>query len=298
MCEVMQKALTVSVIIPVYNEESHLRACLDALAMQTIAPDEVIVVDNNSTDGTAAIARSYSFVKLISEPQQGLYFSRNTGMAAATGTVLGRIDADTVVDTHWVARLHELFADTAVQAVTGPVGYYDVPLPRQNRLMAHMFFKGAMALSYTFMFGCNMAIRRKTWQLIVKDLCNEPFLLEDMDIVTHLDQRGIVPVYDKRLSVLASARRMLDPLPQFVRYITGHSRTLAHHDRRCVGARYAEFWYLVGHIVGRPLFLGFDPVTRRMSLKRLFTAPSTRPDPMMGDEIESARLDYVPVEPD
>src|SRR5687767_1835934 len=99
----MNTRLRVSLVIPAYNEESHLRACLDAVAAQTVRPFEVIVVDNNSTDTTVAIARSYSFVAVMHESQQGIVYARNAGFNAARGDIIARIDADTHLSPNWIA---------------------------------------------------------------------------------------------------------------------------------------------------------------------------------------------------
>jgi glycosyltransferase involved in cell wall biosynthesis len=53
------KKLRVSVVVPAYNEEQTIGPCLDAILCQTVAADEIIVVDNDSTDGTAAVLRAY-----------------------------------------------------------------------------------------------------------------------------------------------------------------------------------------------------------------------------------------------
>src|SRR6185437_1716246 len=63
-----EKPLTLSLVIPAYNEERYIKHCLDAIASQTVTPMEVFVVDNNSTDSTAAIAKNYEFVQVLSEP--------------------------------------------------------------------------------------------------------------------------------------------------------------------------------------------------------------------------------------
>jgi glycosyltransferase involved in cell wall biosynthesis len=288
MDKVMQKALTVSIIIPAYNEEDHLPACLDAIARQSIAPDEVIVVDNNSSDATAQIARSYSFVRVIRESRQGLYFSRQTGMAAATGDVLCRIDADTIIGPDWIAGVRRCFADPSVLAATGPVGYHDTPASRLTLWVEHMLLKGALALRYRFMFGCNMAIRRSTWFQVADELCNESFLMEDVDIILHLKRRGIYPIYSTALHALVSARRLLDPLPQFARYIHGHTRTHTHHNESIVGAVYSEVIFVIVHILCRPVLLFYDPVLRRFSFGRLMRRPESRPDPMSGEQVAEA----------
>nr|MDQ2973765.1 glycosyltransferase [bacterium] len=63
--------MTLSLVIPVYNEEYNIKRCLTAIAGQTIMPDEVIVVDNNCVDKTIEIAKSFGFVTVVKEPKQG-----------------------------------------------------------------------------------------------------------------------------------------------------------------------------------------------------------------------------------
>lgn len=88
-----------SVIIPAYNEESFLGATLTALhrAMKEIPhPGEIIVVDNNSTDNTAAIARKY-LARVVSEPFRQIARARNTGAQAANSELIIFLDADTIL---------------------------------------------------------------------------------------------------------------------------------------------------------------------------------------------------------
>src|ERR1700740_396587 len=101
--------MKISVIIPVYNEATTLDACLTAIARLRPQPFEVIVVDNNSTDNSAAIARSYPFVTVISETRQGVVHARSRGFDAASGDIIGRIDADTLVDPDWTKQIESVF---------------------------------------------------------------------------------------------------------------------------------------------------------------------------------------------
>ena len=117
----MTNRLRVSLVIPVYNEESHLAACLDAIAAQTVQPFEVIVVDNNSTDQTVAIAQRYPFVRLLHEKRQGVVFARDRGFTAARGDVIGRTDGDSILAPDWVAEIHRIFANPTVDAASGIV---------------------------------------------------------------------------------------------------------------------------------------------------------------------------------
>jgi glycosyltransferase involved in cell wall biosynthesis len=87
----------VSVVIPVYNAEPFLRETLDSVLAQDYEPFEVIVVDDGSTDGSGAIARSYPEVRYLLQENQGPAVARNAGIAAARGEFLAFFDADDVM---------------------------------------------------------------------------------------------------------------------------------------------------------------------------------------------------------
>ncbi len=83
----------ISVIIPAYNASAYLAEALESVRAQTIQPDEIIVVDNASTDGTGELALNLG-VRLEREHQQGAAHARNRGIAAAKGDLLAFLDAD------------------------------------------------------------------------------------------------------------------------------------------------------------------------------------------------------------
>ncbi len=90
-----------SIIIPAYNEAQQLHATLKAIghAMSVENTDgECIVVDNNSTDQTAAVASEYDFVKVVFEPINQIARARNAGVHASHGRFLIFVDADTRID--------------------------------------------------------------------------------------------------------------------------------------------------------------------------------------------------------
>jgi glycosyltransferase involved in cell wall biosynthesis len=84
----------ISVIIPIYNGERFLAETIRSVLDQTYAPIEVIAVDDGSTDGSAAIVRSFPDVKYIHQSNQGVAAARNTGVKAAQGDFLAFIDQD------------------------------------------------------------------------------------------------------------------------------------------------------------------------------------------------------------
>ncbi len=87
----------VSCIVPVYNGEAYLGAALDSILTQTWRPLEIIVVDDGSTDGSAAVAEAYgAAVRVIKQANAGCAVARNAGLAAATGEFVAFLDADDV----------------------------------------------------------------------------------------------------------------------------------------------------------------------------------------------------------
>lgn len=267
-----------SLVIPAYNEERYLDACLAAVAAQTSMPDEVIVVDNSSTDTTAAIVRRYPFVTRIREPRQGLRFARNAGLDAASGDIIGRIDADTVLDPEWCARVRRLFADPAVQAATGTCYYYDMPMPRLGLWIDRLCRRAVSAAGKPILYGSNMAIRRTAWQRIRAQVCMRGTFFEDCDLTIHLSQAGYPPVFDAGLIAGVSARRLDDGPRAFYHNIRQFGRTYAMHGQRSAGARLAQCIYLAGYPMLKLIRRAYDPAAHRFSTTH-FIHPRATPRP-------------------
>lgn len=119
-------ALRLSVIVCAHNEARHLAGCLHSLLCQTRLPDEVIVVDNASTDGTGDVARRLPGIDVVCEPRKGLVVARERGRVQASGDVLLYLDADCRAPIEWVARVERRFLRRpALVALCGPYRYYD-----------------------------------------------------------------------------------------------------------------------------------------------------------------------------
>lgn len=231
---------SVSIVIPAYNEENTIRSCVLAALAQTVPALEIIVVDNRSTDRTAEIVQQLQTVNpgapliyLRQFDEQGLVPTRNLGLDSARGDVLGRIDADSVLEPNWVEEVQKAFADESVAAATGPVLYYDMPL-RRFGLKADDTLRRAMlklAQEYHFVFGSNMALRATAWQAIRHEVCRDEAdrFHEDIDISVHLADAGLKAVYVSTMVAGMSARRLEDSPRDYVDYVGRFDRTYDHH---------------------------------------------------------------------
>lgn len=103
-----------AVVVPVYNEEAVIGRLLDALSVQTVQPELIIIVDNGSTDSTAGIVRQYAEdhatmkIQVFSEPQKGTGAASDTGFREAIRSGYGlilRTDADSVPQPEWVETM-------------------------------------------------------------------------------------------------------------------------------------------------------------------------------------------------
>jgi glycosyltransferase involved in cell wall biosynthesis len=118
----------ISVIVTVFNERTTVTRLLDSLAGQTRRPDEIVICDGGSTDGTPAIIEAYvrecaatmPRLKLIIEPGANISQGRNAAIAAAAGPIIAATDAGTKLAPDWLERLTAPFAvDPPPRAVAG-----------------------------------------------------------------------------------------------------------------------------------------------------------------------------------
>lgn len=117
----------ISVVIPAYNEEKRLPACLKALQNQDFKlAYEVIIVDNNSADKTAKIGRKFG-ARIITEAQQSIVSARQRGLIAAKGEIVAMTDADTKPPRNWLRTIYESINKKGVVAVGGVTKYFDSP---------------------------------------------------------------------------------------------------------------------------------------------------------------------------
>ena len=265
---------SVSIVIPAFNEESAIRSCVLAALTQTVPAHEIIVVDNRSTDRTAEIVRelqaanaSAPIILLAQNDEQGLVPTRNLGLDSATGDVIGRIDADSVLEPTWVAEVQKAFLDSTVAAATGPVLYYDMPL-RRFGLRANDTLRRAMlrlAREYHFVFGSNMALRATAWRAIRGEVCrdHDDLFHEDIDISVHLYDAGLRAAYVPTMITGMSARRVDDSPRDYVSYVGRFDRTYTHHGVRNRALRVPAWVFLAVYPIAKGLRWGQNELAAR-----------------------------------
>lgn len=112
-------AASVSVVIPVYNREALILAAIESVLEQTEPPLEIIVVDDGSTDETAAVVRSVQDqrVTLIQQPNRGVSAARNAGLRVGQGHFVAFLDSDDRVHPEWLETLTDLAQSNQASAV-------------------------------------------------------------------------------------------------------------------------------------------------------------------------------------
>ncbi|MGE0815855.1 MAG: glycosyltransferase [Vicinamibacterales bacterium] len=183
----------VSVVVCAYNAADTLEDCLTSLAALTYPRVEVIVVDDGSTDATAAIARRAPGVTVLSVPNGGLSAARNVGLARATGEIVAYTDADVRVDPDWLTFLVQPMLSSGVAGSGGPnVVPHDDPWVAQAVARApggptHVLLDDRIAEHVP---GCNMAFRKDALAAIGG--FNPVFLRagDDVDICWRLQASG------------------------------------------------------------------------------------------------------------
>lgn len=213
--------MKISVIIPAYNEAQYLGRCLESLQKQEELADEVIVVDNNSKDDTASIASSFG-VRVVKELSQGITPARNTGFNTASGDIIARCDADTILPPDWIKRIKKHFENGNIDGLTGGVLYYDLGVIKQNSFLGNLYslFISLLLPNVTILLGMNYMLTRKAWETVKDEIClNDKEVHEDIDLSIHLARHGFVIKRDSSLIAKSSARRIKNkPTSFFIEY--------------------------------------------------------------------------------
>jgi glycosyltransferase involved in cell wall biosynthesis len=197
-----------SVVIPCYNEADYITTTIESLRAQRVeAGYEIIVVDNNCTDATAAIAQNLG-VTVVTEHERGVCSARQRGAQASSGDIIVSADADTSYPPDWLDKIHHTFTtDDRVVAVVGPCRYKDGP--HWGRLYARLLF-GLVGLAYRltgrvfYVTATNIAMRRDHFPGYDTTMTQGG---DELDLLRRLRRQGRV-VYDPSNPSHSSGRRL------------------------------------------------------------------------------------------
>jgi glycosyltransferase involved in cell wall biosynthesis len=116
----------ISVVVPTYNEEKNIEACLRSILNQTLPREkyEIIVVDGDSKDKTRDIASNFADIVII-QTSEGVGGARNDGIMLGSGKIIATTDADCEAYPGWLEVIEKSFEDSNVVAVSGILDPYD-----------------------------------------------------------------------------------------------------------------------------------------------------------------------------
>lgn len=232
-------ALSISVIVCAYNEAEFLPACLHSLLAQSRIPDEILVVNNASSDATGDVARRVPGVRVVDEPRKGLVQARETGRLHAQGELLVYVDADCRAPLTWLARVEQRFLrEPALVALSGPYRYYDwdwwgrVLIRAYDMTLApatQLLVKYVLRLGTVF-YGGNFAVRHLALHAIGGFDTSIEFHGEDTNVGRRLYQVGSVRLCgDCWLHTSAQRFRALGKTTVLRLYVRNFLSELLHH---------------------------------------------------------------------
>lgn len=203
-------SLRTSVIVPSLNDAIMLEQCLTALDGQTLLADEVIVVDNGSTDNTVDVALLHG-ARVVTEPRRGIPQATAAGFDAARSELLLRLDADSIPPADWVESIvHAFQTEPGLDALSGPGRFYGRnPVVRWIAKNCYLALYPAILgrlFGHEVLFGSNLALRAEAWRTLRGRVhIDRADVHDDLDLTINLVP-GMGVRFDPDLIVGVSAR--------------------------------------------------------------------------------------------
>lgn len=223
---------SITVVIPVKDDAVLLQRCLLALAAQTLPADEVIVVDNGSSDASAFVARQFG-ARVVTQPGGGIPAASAAGYDAASGDIIARLDADCLPTATWLAELHRaMVRNPDAAALTGAAHFIDGPrwlrAPLAVVYLGSYFLTMRAALGHIPLFGSNLAMRRSAWLEVSGEIHrDDPQVHDDVDLSVHLGP--IRPIIFVRSLSMGMSMRPFSNLSDLIYRLRRGQYTLARH---------------------------------------------------------------------
>ncbi len=161
--------MKISVVIPAFNEEQLIGKCITAVKNQTFPKEkyEILVIDNNSTDKTAQIAKNLGVTVIPYTEKQGFSVTKQFGTKKAKGEIIAYTDADSIPDSHWLSTIDKLMQNKKLVYVGGPI------LSTEKNILVNlpfMIFDFIARMNQLFgislIWSPNMAVRRDAFMQV------------------------------------------------------------------------------------------------------------------------------------
>jgi glycosyltransferase involved in cell wall biosynthesis len=231
--------MMITVIVCAHNEERFIAACLHSLLAQSRPPDEIILINNASADGTGTVARTIPGVRVIDEARKGLVVARERGRLEARGDLLVYVDADCRAPLTWLSRVEDSFVrDRSLLALSGNYRFYDWDWWGRTLLRAydftlgpatHVLVKYILRIGVVF-YGGNFAVRRDALDRIGGFDTTIEFHGEDTNLGRRLSRIGNVDLrYDCYLYTSARRYNAMGKAAVFRLYVRNFVSELLHH---------------------------------------------------------------------
>lgn len=225
--------LTISIVVPHYNDELRLRRCLKELEHQiaTHAPIEVVVVDNNSPKvDLEQLAVDFPWAKFVTEIEQGAAAARNRGIIETTGTALLFIDADCVPSSVWLTSASQI--PHGYDIIGGRIDVFDETEPPRS---------GAEAFETVFAFNNRRYIEQENFTVTANLLARrsifdevgvfKPRVSEDKEWCQRAVKAGFRIEYADAMSVRHPSRSDWPALKKKWRRLTDEAFALQRDQR-------------------------------------------------------------------
>jgi len=194
----MNDTRKISLYIPCYNVEGYLAPVIEAALKQTLAPDEILIVDDGSRDRTLEIAAKFPVTILKHERNKGLAAARNTALRAARNELVASLDADCAPQLRWLELLSEPLSDPNVAMAGGRLIETALISVADRWRKAHMpqDWGDTRLANPRFIFGSNTIVRRSA--VLEAGAYDESMRTngEDVDLSLRLRARGYSLVYE------------------------------------------------------------------------------------------------------
>ena len=210
-----------SVVIPTRNDSAYLHRCLIALSRQTRPPEEIIVVDNGSSDDIATVLREFPSVTCLHQDIPGVAYAVRSGYDAAQHPLILRCDADSIPARRWIERMVGAMqrmnpgaSDEGTVAITGVArfGPQNSALGTISGLLYSYTYRlvAGLALGHTALWGSNMAMTAAWWRSVRDQVHLSAEIHDDYDLSFRLG-RGQRIFLDHRSVMVVSWRAATSP---------------------------------------------------------------------------------------